>query len=57
MLREYIVTWRLKAEMVETETMSIARQRFGKHIPAAKNTQATIDELPFLCNFEVNTPL
>jgi hypothetical protein len=32
-------------------------QWFGKHFPAATNTQATIEELPFLFNGEVNTPL
>jgi hypothetical protein len=38
------VTWR-----------AIARQRLGKHIPATNNTQATIGELPFLCNDTVFT--
>jgi hypothetical protein len=37
--------------------MFIARQRLGKHSPAATNTQATIEELPFLCNREVNTSI
>jgi hypothetical protein len=32
----------MKAGMVESEEMSIARQLLGKHIPAAMNTQATI---------------
>jgi hypothetical protein len=35
----------------------IARQRLCKHIPTATNMQATIEELQFLCNGEVNTPL
>jgi hypothetical protein len=35
----------------------MARQRLGKHIPVATNTQVTIKELLFLCNGEVNTPL
>jgi hypothetical protein len=29
---------------------SIAGQRLGKYIPAATNTQATIEYLPLLCN-------
>jgi hypothetical protein len=33
------------------------RKRLGKHIPAATNTQEIIEELPFLCNGEVDTPL
>jgi hypothetical protein len=37
--------------------MFIVRQRLGKLIPAAMNTQATIEELPFMCNGEVNTTL
>jgi hypothetical protein len=37
--------------------ISIARQRVAKHILAATNTQAAIEELPFLCNGNVNTPL
>jgi hypothetical protein len=37
--------------------ISIARQSVVKHILAAKNRQATIEELPFLCNGNVNTPL
>jgi hypothetical protein len=35
----------------------VARQLVGKHIPAEMNTQATIEELPFLRNGEVNIPL
>jgi hypothetical protein len=30
-----IVTWRLKAGMVESEKTAIARQRLLKHVPAA----------------------
>jgi hypothetical protein len=37
------VTRSLKAGIVETEETSIARQRLGKHFPAATNTQATIE--------------
>jgi hypothetical protein len=48
--------YHLKAGILEPEQMSIARQRIGKHIPAATSTQETIEELPFLCNGEVNTP-
>jgi hypothetical protein len=47
----------MKVEIVESEQTSIATQQLGKHIPAATITQATIEELPFLCNGEVNTPL
>jgi hypothetical protein len=36
---------------------SIAAKRVAKHILAAKDTQATIEELSFLCNDDVNTPL
>jgi hypothetical protein len=42
---------------MEPEQSSIARQRLGKHIPAATNIHATIEELPFLYNGEVNTSL
>jgi hypothetical protein len=35
----------------------IATQRLGKHLPAATNTHATTEEVSFLCNVEVNTPL
>jgi hypothetical protein len=34
---------------------TIARERLGKHIPAATNTQAIIGYLPLLCNGAVNT--
>jgi hypothetical protein len=37
--------------------ISIAGQRIAKHILAATNTQAKTEELPFLCNDKVNTPL
>jgi hypothetical protein len=36
---------------------SVARQLLRKQIPAEMNTHATIEELPFLCNSEVNTRL
>jgi ribosomal protein L30/L7E len=51
----YIVTWRLKVGIAESEKTSIARQQLGKHIPAAKKAQSTIEEMPFLSNGEVNT--
>jgi hypothetical protein len=54
---EYIVSRRPKTGIVESEEMCILGQRLGKHIPAAPNTQATIEELSFLCNGEVNMPL
>jgi hypothetical protein len=53
---KHTVITRLKAGIVEPEQRSIARQRLGKHIPAATHMQATI-ELPFLCNSTVNTPV
>jgi hypothetical protein len=37
--------------------ISIARQLVAKHILAATNGQATIEELQFLCNSNINTPL
>jgi hypothetical protein len=37
-----IVTSRLKAEIVEPEETSIGRQRFGKQVSAATDTQVTI---------------
>jgi hypothetical protein len=40
-----IVTWRLKAGIVEPEETSIATQRLGKQVSAANGTQATIEEL------------
>jgi hypothetical protein len=39
------VTSRLKAGIVEQEEADIARQRLGKHISAANNQQAKIQEL------------
>jgi hypothetical protein len=35
----------------------LARERIDKQVPAEMNTHATIEELPFLSNGEVNTPL
>jgi hypothetical protein len=43
-LNARIMTWRLEAGIVE-------------QVPAEMYKQATIKELPFLCNGEVNTPL
>jgi hypothetical protein len=51
-----IVTWRLKAGIVESEEMSVVRKRLGEYISVATNKQATI-ELPFLYNGEVGTSL
>jgi hypothetical protein len=36
---------RLKAGIMEPEGMAVARQWLGKHVPAARNTHSTIDEL------------
>jgi hypothetical protein len=41
--QKYTVTWRPKAGKVKSEQTFIAKQRLGKHIPAAKNKQATIE--------------
>jgi hypothetical protein len=38
-----IVTWHSKAGIVKSEEKPIVRQPLGKHIPAATNTQATIE--------------
>jgi hypothetical protein len=52
-----IMTWRLKTEIVEPEQTTFAKQRLGKIFPAATTAQVTIEELPFLCNSEVNIPV
>jgi hypothetical protein len=39
------------------DMISISRQRLGKHIPAATNTQAKIGLLPLLCSGAVNTTI
>jgi hypothetical protein len=41
--------------IVKSEYTFIGKQRLGKHIPAATNTQATIEQLQLLCNGGVNT--
>jgi hypothetical protein len=41
----YIVTLRLKAGIVEPQETSIVKQRLGKHVHAAANTQETIEVL------------
>jgi hypothetical protein len=41
----YIVTCCLKAEIMEPEETSIARQRFGKQVSGATDMQATIEKL------------
>jgi hypothetical protein len=38
-----ILMWRPKAGIVKSEYKFIARQRLGKHIPAAANMDATIN--------------
>jgi hypothetical protein len=40
-----IVTWRLKARIVEREETAIASQRLGEHAPAATDAHATMEEL------------
>jgi hypothetical protein len=39
----HIVTWRLKVWMVEPDETFLARQRLGKHVPAATNAKVTMD--------------
>jgi hypothetical protein len=39
------MTGRLKAGIVKSEEMSIAKQRLGKQVCAATDTQVTIEEL------------
>jgi hypothetical protein len=41
-LRKTTVTWHPKAGVVKSEQTFTARQRLGKHIPVATNTQGTI---------------
>jgi hypothetical protein len=41
----YVVTWRLKSGIVESEYTFITRQRLGKQVPAATYTHATIEVL------------
>jgi hypothetical protein len=45
-----------KPGIVKWEYTFVARQRLGKHIPAATNKQATIEQLPLLCNDAGNSP-
>jgi hypothetical protein len=40
-----ITTYRLKARSAELEETTVATQRFGKHVAAATDTHATIEEL------------
>jgi hypothetical protein len=40
----HIMTWRLKAGIVEPEESSNSRQRLGKQVSATTDTQATIEE-------------
>jgi hypothetical protein len=51
-----IVTWRLKAGIVEPEQMSIARQGLGEQISVEMKSHAALEQ-PFLCNGEVNTSI
>jgi hypothetical protein len=51
-----IVTWRLKAGIVESGETSIARKRLGKQVSGATDAQATIDGLLgtiFFCSVRV----
>jgi hypothetical protein len=47
----------MKAGIVETEKMLTVRQQLGKKVPVEMNIHATTEELLFLYNGEVNTPL
>jgi hypothetical protein len=53
----HTVTCHLKAITEKPEQTFIAGQRLGKQVPAEMNTHATIEELPLLCNSEINAPL
>jgi hypothetical protein len=46
-----IVTWRLKAGIVEPKETSIARQRLDKHIPAEMNAYKTIEQRIYATRF------
>jgi hypothetical protein len=53
------VTWRMKAGIVKRVEAVIARQRHGKHVSAARDTDATIEDVvysarPLLGNCTVN---
>jgi hypothetical protein len=50
------VTRRPKAGIVNSEETTIYKEKLGKNIPAATNTQVTIEQLPLLCNGTVNMP-
>jgi hypothetical protein len=39
------VTYWLKARSAEQKETTVARERLGKHVPVATDTQATIEEL------------
>jgi hypothetical protein len=41
---------RLKVGILETGETVVTRQRLRKHVPAATNTQATVEKLCFLCS-------
>jgi hypothetical protein len=47
----------LRAGIVKPHWKFIAEQRLGKHVNVKMNTQATVAELPFLCNSEINARL
>jgi hypothetical protein len=42
---------------VDNTVTFVATQRLSEQVPSEMNTHATIEELPFLCDGEVNTPL
>jgi hypothetical protein len=50
----HIAIWRLKAGIAEPEWTFIPKQWLRKQVSAEINTHTTIEELPFLCNGEVN---
>jgi hypothetical protein len=65
-LHVHTMTLRLKAGTAEPDERSIARQRLGKHVPMATDTNAAIGELwettfsvrfvPKLCNHDCDRP-
>jgi hypothetical protein len=44
-----MVTWELKAKIVEQEEAAVARQQHGKHVSIATDSNATTENTVFLC--------
>jgi hypothetical protein len=52
-----VVTKRKHCDMTPEIGIRSLLSNGGKHVPAELYIHATIEELPFLCNSEANTPL